>query len=124
MPQYLLSVHIDPDSAGSPRNDNEQRALTTRIAELEKEMRAAGALVSQGALTPSADAKVVDAGVGSGWERAVVTDGPFAESKEHLGGFYIVEVPHEAAALEWAAKTSACIGRPLELRAFFDRRDG
>ena len=120
MPHYLLSVHIDADDSRAARSDEEQQALAARIAELEDEMRAAGALLSQGALMPSAGAKVVDATTGP----AVVIDGPFAESKEHLGGFYIVEAADESAALEWAAKTSACIERAIEVRAFFDRRDG
>jgi len=120
MPRFLLSVHVDAGSAGQPRSDEEQRALMERISALENEMRAAGALVSQGALMPSPTAKVVETTP----DGAVITDGPFAESKEHLGGFYIVDVPDEMVAIEWARKTSACIERPIEVRAFFDHRDG
>lgn len=119
MPHYLLSVHSAAESSQS-RDKEERQKLMHRISELETEMRDAGALVSQGALMPSATAKVVE----STADGAVVTDGPFAESKEHLGGFYIVDVPDEMVALEWARKTSACIERPIEVRAFFDHRDG
>lgn len=119
MPQYLLSVHVGSDPGG-PRSEDEQKELMRRIAELETEMRFAEVLLSQGALMPAGGAKVVN----SETHPPVITDGPFAESKEHLGGYYIVETSDEAAALEWAAKTSECIGRPIEVRGFFDRRDG
>lgn len=120
MPDYLLSVYIPVDDSRPPRSEPEQKALMERIGALESEMRAAGALLSQGALTAAGGAKVVDAVTGT----AVVVDGPFAESKEHLGGFYIIEAADEAEALHWAEQTSACIERPIEVRAFFDRRDG
>jgi hypothetical protein len=47
-----------------------------------------------------------------------MTDGPFAETKEHLGGFYIVEAPDVDAALNWASKVTAVINTPIEVRAF------
>ena len=50
----------------------------------------------------------------------MVTDGPFAEAKEHLGGFYIITAADLDEALEWAAKTSTCIGRPIEVRPFYE----
>ncbi|TMK46817.1 MAG: hypothetical protein E6G55_04305, partial [Actinobacteria bacterium] len=46
------------------------------------------------------------------------TDGPFAESKEHLGGFYIIETDDLAAALVWASKTTEAVGKPIEVRPF------
>ena len=48
----------------------------------------------------------------------LTTDGPFAEAKEHLGGFYIVEAEDLDGALAWGAKTSECIMRPIEVRPF------
>jgi hypothetical protein len=50
----------------------------------------------------------------------MTTDGPFVEAKEHLGGFYIVEAQDLDAALDWAAKTTAIIGAPIEVRPFWD----
>ncbi|CAN5685406.1 hypothetical protein BH20ACT23_BH20ACT23_12750 [soil metagenome] len=47
-------------------------------------------------------------------------DGPFAEAKEHLGGFYIVNAGDIDEALSWAQKTSACVGMPIEVRPFFE----
>jgi hypothetical protein len=48
----------------------------------------------------------------------LTTDGPFAESKEHLGGFYIIEANDLDAALAWAAKTTEAVGSPIEVRPF------
>ena len=53
----------------------------------------------------------------------VVSDGPFAESKEHLGGFYIIEADDLDAALVWASKTTAAVGAPIEVRPFWEMPD-
>ena len=50
-------------------------------------------------------------------------DGPFAESKEHLGGFYIIEADDLDAALGWASKTTAAVGHPIEVRPFMEMPD-
>jgi hypothetical protein len=47
-----------------------------------------------------------------------VTDGPFIEAKEQIGGFYIIEAADLDAALEWASKTSDAVGKPIEVRRF------
>lgn len=51
-------------------------------------------------------------------EEVVTTDGPFAESKEHLGGFYIIEAEDLEAALAWASKTAAAVAHPIEVHPF------
>jgi hypothetical protein len=56
--------------------------------------------------------------------KVMTSDGLFIESKEVLGGFYIVEAPSDEQAREWAARTSAAIGMPIEVRPFFDSREG
>jgi hypothetical protein len=48
----------------------------------------------------------------------VTTDGPFAEIREHLGGFYIIDADNLDAALAWAAKITRCVGEPIEVRPF------
>jgi hypothetical protein len=48
----------------------------------------------------------------------LTTDGPFAEAKEHLGGFYIIEADNLDAALAWASKTTAAVSKPIEVRPF------
>jgi hypothetical protein len=81
-------------------------------------MKATGAWLFSGRLTEPDLATVVRASGGD----VVTTDGPFVESKEHLAGFYIVEADDLDAALGWAAKTSAIIGMPIEVRPFWDTK--
>jgi hypothetical protein len=116
--QYLLSVHSVEGETRRPMTDEEMREMTRRIGELEAEMDAAEALVMSGRLAAAETASVVRAEDGE----TMVTDGPFAETKEHLGGFYIVIARDDEEALSWASKTSACIGRPIEVRPFVDMR--
>jgi hypothetical protein len=120
MAQYLLSVHTADGEPREPMSEERMRELMERIGELEGEMHAAGALVHSGRLADAGSAKVVRA------ERDEVftTDGPFVETKEHLGGFYIVEAKDLDEALSWGAKTAACIGRPIEVRPFVAARGG
>jgi hypothetical protein len=54
----------------------------------------------------------------------VVTDGPFSESKEHIGGFWIIEVDDLDAALAWAAKATKACGAPVEVRPFQENPEG
>ena len=114
MARYLLSVHSVEGEAREPMTDEQMREMMLRIGELEREMNAAEALAYSGRLTDADSAKVVRAEGGE----TMVTDGPFAETKEHLGGFYIVNATDDDEALSWASKTSACIGRPIEVRPF------
>ena len=115
MPEYLLSLHTVEGEAREPMSDDEMEAFMRRIGELEGEMNESGALVYSGRLSDAGEARVVRADVG----KVVTTDGPFAETKEHLGGFYIVTAADLDEALSWASKTSACVGRPIEVRPFF-----
>jgi hypothetical protein len=111
MTQYLLSVH----NAGDPYTSQEQRekawADTGRVNE---EMQAAGVWVYANGLMPAETAKVVRVRDGA-LERV---DGPYLESKEHIGGFWIIDVADEDAAFAWAEKaTVACLGA-VEVRPF------
>ena len=92
-----------------------QPAASRQIQALEAEMKSAGAWVFSGRLHDADTATVVRV---SGGE-VLTTDGPFAESKEHLGGFYIIEAEDIDAALSWAAKTADCVKRPIEVRPFW-----
>ena len=116
MARYLLSVHTVEGEAREPMTDEQMQQLMGQIGELEREMNAADALVYSGRLADADTATVVRV------EQAqtLTTDGPFAEAKEHLGGFYIVDANDLDEALSWAAKTSACIGRPIEVRPFLE----
>jgi hypothetical protein len=77
-------------------------------------MKSAGAVFFGGALHGPHTATVVRMSEGE----VLTTDGPFAESKEHLGGFYIIEANDLDGALAWASKTSAAVGHPIEVRPF------
>ena len=78
------------------------------------EMKAAGVYVFAGGLEEGAPVYSVDPTVGE----ALVTDGPFVETKEFLGGFTVVDVPDDEAAQAWAAKIAVGCGWPHEVRRF------
>jgi len=116
MARYLLSVHTGPPAPGQAPPPEQMEQMGHRIAALEAEMRAAGVWVLSVRMTEPAQARVVRARKG----RALVTDGPFVEAKEQIGGFYIVEADGLDAALEWGSKTSAAIEMPIEVWPFAD----
>jgi hypothetical protein len=116
MARYLLSVHTVDGQAREPMTDEQMQDSMRRIGELEQEMASADALVYSGRLHGPETATVVTVTAGE----TLTTDGPFAEAKEHLGGFYIVDAGDIDEALSWAQKTSACVGRPIEVRPFFE----
>lgn len=118
MARYLLSVHTGNGSAPEKMTEEEMRRGYEQIATLEAEMNAARALVFSGRLHDPDRARVVRPSKG----RIRATDGPYAETKEHLGGFYIIDAPDIDAALDWASKVSLAIDTPIEVRPFFDSR--
>ena len=115
MAQYLLSVHSVEGETAPAMSDEEMQQSWKRIQVLNEELRTAGAWVFGGALHEPDTATVVRI---SGGE-VLTIDGPFAESKEHLGGFYIIEAEDLDAALTWASKTVAIIKTPIEVRPFW-----
>jgi hypothetical protein len=112
MTQYMLSVHHSPD-APPPPPEKMQQAFD-QVDKVNKEMEKAGVWVFGGGLEAPEIATVVNSESGE----TTMTDGPFAETKEHLGGFWILELPDLDAALEWAAKASAACMGPVEVRPF------
>ncbi len=113
MGQYLLSVHHrDGEPLQPPEVD--PATIYAGVSAFNHELRESGAWVFAGGLLPVDSATVVD---GRGPE-VILTDGPFAETKEHLGGFWVVEAADRAAALEWARKGSRACAAPVELRPF------
>jgi hypothetical protein len=111
MAQYLLSVH-GSDTDEIPDNVQEMYAA---VESFNKDLQASGSWVFAGGLNPASTATVVD-GTGSG--DPVITDGPYLESKEHIGGFWIVDVPDLDAALELARQGSAACQGAVEVRPF------
>ena len=115
MTLYMLSVHSGQDTAGEPMTDEEMRQSHQQLGSLESDLKSTGAWVFSGRLHEPDTATVVRVSDGE----VLTTDGPFAESKEHLGGFYIIEAEDLDAALSWAAKTADCVKRPIEVRPFW-----
>ncbi len=112
MTQYLLAVHmVEGDPERSPQ---ETKEAYEAVDAFNSELQQAGAWVFAGGLHPPATATVVRAQDG----QVLTTDGPFAEAKEQLGGFWIVEAADLDAALKWAAKGSAACRGPVEVRPF------
>jgi hypothetical protein len=118
MTQYLLSVHSVEGEIRDPMTDEEMQQSYQQLGILEDEMKSAGAWVFSGRLHAPDTATVVRM---SGGE-VLTTDGPFAESKEHLGGFYIIQAADLDAALAWASKVTATIKVPIEVRPFVDSK--
>jgi hypothetical protein len=116
--QYLLAIHSVEGQPQAPMSEQEMRDLTERVYALEAEMKAAGAWLFAGRLHEAGEATVTRSKGG----KVVTTDGPFAETKEHLGGFYVVEADSIQDAQQWAAKTSDLMGAPIEVRCFWDLR--
>ena len=114
MAQYLLSVHSVEGEVGAPMTDEEMQQYMEQIHVLEDELKSAGAWVFGGALHEPDTATVVRVSN----EEVLKTDGPFAESREHLGGFYIIEAADLDAALVWASKVTAIVTKPIEVRPF------
>jgi len=116
MTHYLLSVH-GPVERGEYGDYGSKEAMEAAFAEtgaFNDKLKADGYWVFAGGLEPVAQAAVVD---GQG-ERPVVTDGPYLESKEVIGGFWVIDAPDRDVALRLAAEGSkACRGR-VEVRPF------
>jgi hypothetical protein len=112
MSNYLLSVCYPADATQPP--PGELAAIMTRVGALQTEMRAAGVWVFGGGLHDPSTATVVRDVDGE----VSMTDGPFIESKEQIGGVTIIDVEDLDQALAWSAKQAAAIGVPIEVRPF------
>ena len=114
MPQYMLSVHHDgtEDFDSIPQEKIEK--MFADVDAFNDEVRKAGKWVFAGGLRPIESSTVVD---GRGDSR-VITDGPFSESKEYLGGFWVIEADDLDEALDWAARGSKACDGAVEVRPF------
>src|SRR5262245_1744085 len=111
--RYLLSVY-QPDG-GTPPPEVLQKIMRD-VDAVNRELKAAGAWVLAGGLHPQKVAKVARPKTGA----VHVTDGPFAETKEFLGGFCVITAPDFDAADEWAGKLARATTLPIEVRPFRD----
>jgi hypothetical protein len=110
MPEYLLSMHYD--DAETP-SEAELEPVMKEVAGFNDALRRAGAWVFTGGLHPASTATVVRSRDGD----VVTTDGPYLETKEHLGGFWAIDAPDLDAALDWARQASGILlGLAIEVR--------
>ena len=112
MAEYMLSVHMVEGEPEPPADVIQQ--MYKQVDAFNQELQAEGAWVFAGGLEPATTATVVRNTDG----KVVTTDGPFAESKEQLGGFWVLKAPDLDAALALAARGSAACGAPVEVRPF------
>jgi hypothetical protein len=116
MAQYLLSVWHDEDYEVDFSGEDMQR-IGAQVGALNEELQAAGAEVFGGGLMPARSATAIrPAGDGE----VSMIDGPYAESKEIMGGFWIIEAADLDAALEWGRKAALACEGPVEVRPFQD----
>ena len=112
MTQYLFAVHM---VEGEPvPSDEEMQKAFRQVDEFNKEVMESGAWVFAGGLHPSTSATVVRVQDGE----VLTTDGPFAETKEQLGGFWVIEAADLDEALAIAARGSKACRNPVEVRPF------
>ena len=114
MTQYMMSViHAEDADFGTPE---EQQQIFQAVDAFNEELQRNGQWVFGGGLMPPSSATVVDNTKGE----AVITDGPYVEVKEQLGGFWVVEAADLDEALDIGRKASAACAGPVEIRAFQD----
>lgn len=114
MRQYLLSTYmVEGEVPGAP-DPGEMQAFMQRVMALEEDMEQSGAFVFGGALDGPPAATVVQPGDGA----VTRSDGPFADGKAHIAGFYIINADDLDAALAWGEKVAVATNHPIEVRPF------
>jgi hypothetical protein len=111
MTQYMLTIY-QPDGPAPPAEFLE--SVGRELHALNQDLKAAGAWVFSRGLHPSSTATVVRVRD----RDLMITDGPYVEGKEHIGGFWVIEVPDLDRAIAWAAKATVACGAPVEVRPF------
>lgn len=111
MPRFLVAIHHPHDFDAAVSED---ASIHHDIDVLNDQMVEAGIRLFVGGLQPIAKAKGLRASAG----KVNVTDGPYLETKEHVGGFWVLELPNMEEALEWGAKAVVACRAPVEVRQF------
>ena len=112
MPQFLVAIHLPDDFDPAVAADE---AMDRDIDALNEEMIAAGIRTFVGGLQPARSAKSLRAEPNG---KVLVTDGPYIETKEHIGGFWVLEVADLDEALAWGRKAVVACRAPVEVRPF------
>jgi hypothetical protein len=113
MPQYLISVWHD-DEFSVDFSSDEAQLRVAQVGAFNDQLQAANAWVFGGGLHPASSATVVRPRDG----QVSMTDGPYAESKEQMGGFWVIEAADLDAALDWARQAATACAGPVEVRPF------
>jgi hypothetical protein len=113
MAQYLLSVWHD-DSYELDFSTPDAQRMVAQVGKFNEDLMASGSFVFGGGLHPASSATVVRSTNGD----VSMTDGPYAESKEQMGGFWVIEATDLDAALDWARRGAAACEGPVEVRPF------
>ena len=113
--RYMLLIAVD-DSGGHQLPPAEEAALMAEYGAVTAEMQAADVMRGGDRLHPTSTATTVRVRDGE----AIVTDGPFAETKEHLGGYYVIEAEDLDAAVAWAAKIPGARFGSVEVRPIWE----
>ena len=116
MTQYLLSMpHDSAEEPTMATMDPAELEATLAVAgAFIEELTASGALVFAGGLHPPSTAVTVD----HRGDDLALTDGPYTQAPEYLGGLWVIEVPDRQTAVDWAAKASKALSSRIEVRAF------
>jgi hypothetical protein len=117
MKMYLLSVY-QPD--GPPPPPDRLAAIMHDIAIMNDELRSSGSWVFAGGLHEAGSSTVVRVKD----RETLMTDGPFVEAKEHVGGFTVIKAPDLDVALSWAARFAKATTLPIEVRPFQGEVEG
>ena len=113
--QYMLLIYGE-EGASEPQSDAERTTLYQEYAQLSRDLREQGKLLAGEELQPIGTATTVQVRAGD----AVVADGPFAETKEALGGFYLIEADSLDEAIEWAGRIPSARHGTIEVRPVVD----
>ena len=110
MTQYLVAIHHPDGYDGS----SEDEAMHRDIDRLNDEMVAAGIRLFVGGLKPAGEARAVR----RRGRDLMITDGPYLETKEHIGGFWVLDLPNMDEALAWGRKAATACRANVEVRPF------
>ncbi|MCI4428892.1 MAG: YciI family protein [Burkholderiales bacterium] len=111
--QYMILIYGDEKNFALMADDPvAQKQMYAAFTQYNHDLRGTGVLRSGGELKPTHSATTVRVRGG----KLLTTDGPFAETKEQLGGYYIIDVPHLDEAVKWAARCPAAQGGSIEVR--------
>lgn len=111
MTHYMVAIHHPDDF--EPFSESEETARD--IDALNDAMKAAGVIVFVGGMQPAGTARSIRVREG----KPIVSDGPYLETKEHIGGFWVLDVASRDEAVEWGKKAAIACRAPVEVRGFF-----